>query len=260
MKKSPAQRRAEILKHLRQGSISSPMQFAELFDVSVMTIHRDLKQLDAEGYLSKQHGGAIIFQQPFMPTNIEKRTAINISAKQAIGKFVATHLINPEDSIVIDAGSTTLALVNELPDTPMTVMVSGIPALTILSQHKYTDIYSLGGKLNGNIMAFEGTIACDILNKCHFTKAFIGTDGIDLESGLSTVDTANAQLTRLMAKQSKEVYVLADLSKFNRRAFASIINFEDITGIVTEKGISEEFRTVLKQNNVKLFEVDNNES
>ncbi|MDP8034168.1 DeoR/GlpR family DNA-binding transcription regulator [Pasteurella atlantica] len=260
MKKSPVQRRAEILSRLRQGIISSPIQLAELFDVSVMTIHRDLKQLDADGYLSKQHGGAIVNQKSFLSTSIEKRTTVNAQAKKRIGEFAATQLINPEvDSIVIDSGSTTLALVNALPDTPMTVMVNGISSLAILSQHKQTNVYSLGGRLNSSIMAFEGTVACDMLNKCHFTKAFIGTDGIDLEAGFSTTDTANAQLTRLMAQQSKEVYVLADLSKFNRRAFASIMNFEDITGIVTEKGVSEEFRTILKQNNVQLFEVENDE-
>ncbi len=260
MKKSPAQRRTEILSHLRQGIVSSPIQLAELFGVSVMTIHRDLKLLDTEGYLSKQHGGAVVTQQSFLSTNIERRTAINSSAKKAIGKFVATQLISPEDSIVIDSGSTTLALVNELPDTPMTVMVNGISSLAVLSQHKQTNVYSLGGRLNADIMAFEGTVACDMLNKCHFTKAFIGTDGIDLEAGFSTTDTANAQLTRLMAQQSKEVYVLADLSKFNRRAFASIMNFEDITGIITQKGVSDEFRAVFKQHNIQLFEVDDDEN
>ncbi len=260
MKKSPAQRRTEILSRLRQGIVSSPIQLAELFDVSVMTIHRDLKQLDAKGYLSKQHGGAVVKQQSFLSTSIERRTAINSGAKKAIAKFVATKLVSPEDSIVIDSGSTTLALVNELPDTPMTVMVNGISSLAILSQHKHTNVYSLGGRLNSNIMAFEGTVACDMLNKCHFTKAFIGTDGIDLEAGFSTTDTANAQLTRLMAQQAKEVYVLADLSKFNRRAFASIMNFEDITGIITEKGVPDKFIAIFKQHNIQLFEVDNDEN
>ncbi|MBR0574403.1 MULTISPECIES: DeoR/GlpR family DNA-binding transcription regulator [Pasteurellaceae] len=260
MKKLPVQRRAEILNYLRQGVMSSPIQLAELFGVSVMTIHRDLKQLDAEGYLSKQHGGAVINQRYFLSASMEKRTTIHTKAKQVIGKFVATKLIDPNiDSIVIDSGSTTLALVEKLPDTPMTVMVNGVEYLAILAQHKQTSVYSLGGRLNSNIMAFEGSVACDMLSKCHFTKAFIGTNGIDLDAGFSTTDTANAQLTRLMAQQAKEVYVLADLSKFGQCAFASFMNFEDITGIVTEKGVSEEFRTILKQNNVQLFEVENDE-
>lgn len=256
MKRTPAQRRAEIVSRLRQGITLSPVQLAEIFSVSVMTIHRDLKLLDAEGYLTKQHGGAVISQNSFFATDLEKRTQQNTEAKAAIGKFVVSHLIDVEkDSIVIDSGSTTLALVNALPDAPMTVMVNGLSALAILAQHQHTLVYSLGGKLKQNIMAFEGTVACDILNKCHFTKAFIGTDGIDLRTGFTTTDTANAQLTRLMAQQADEVYMLADASKFDQRAFASIMDFNGITGIVTEKGVSDEFRTIFQNYNIQLFEV-----
>ncbi len=256
MKRTPAQRRSEIISHLRLGSILSPVQLAEMFDVSVMTIHRDLKLLDAEGYLSKQHGGAVINSHSFISPDLERRTQQNIKAKAAIGQFIVKHLIDVKnDSLIIDSGSTTLALVNALPDAPMTVMVNGLSSLAVLAQHQHTFVYSLGGKLKQNIMAFEGTVACDILNKCHFTKAFIGTDGIDLRTGFTTTDTANAQLTRLMAQQADEVYMLADASKFNQRAFASIMDFNGITGIVTEKGIPDEFRTVFQNYNIQLFEV-----
>ncbi len=256
MKKTPAQRRAEIVSRLRQGITLSPVQLAKLFGVSVMTIHRDLKLLDEEGYLTKQHGGAVISSYSFLAIDLEKRTQQNAEAKAAIGKFVVSNLIDLEnDSLVIDSGSTTLALVNALPDVPITVMVNGLSSLAVLAQHQHTLVYSLGGQLNQGIMAFEGTVACDILNKCHFNKAFIGTDGIDLRTGFSTTNTANAQLTRLMAQQADEVYMLADASKFHQRAFASIMDFSGITGIVTEKGVPDDFRTVFQEYNIKLFEV-----
>ncbi len=256
MKKTPAQRRSEILSRLRQGLISSPADLAKLFDVSVMTIHRDLKQLDEEGHLSKQHGGAIISSHAFLSPALEKRVQANADAKIAIAHFVVNNLIDKEkDSLAIDSGSTTLALVNALPDTPMTVMVNSWCALRVLAEHQQTRLYALGGRLNRNMMASEGTVACDMLSQCHFTKAFIGTDGIDLKAGFSTTDTANAQLTRLMAQQSDEVYILADASKFYQRAFASIMNFDGITGIVTEKGVSDDFRQVFKQHHIQLFEV-----
>ncbi len=260
MKKTAAQRRNEIIRHLRQGAVLSPAELAEFFDVSVMTIHRDLKQLDSEGYLSKQHGGAVINQQSFLSTNLEKRIGTNVRAKDAIAQFVINHLIDSDkDSLVIDSGSTTLALVNALPDVPMTVMVNSLSALSVLAQYQQMLVHSLGGKLNTDIMAFEGTVACDMLSRCHFSKAFIGTDGIDLNAGFTTTDTANAQLTRLMAQQADEVYILADASKFYRRAFASIMDFDGITGIVTEKGVSDEFRAIFKQHHIQLFEVENNE-
>ncbi len=257
MKKTPAQRRTEILGHLRQGIAYSPAALAELFDVSVMTIHRDLKQLDAEGYLSKQHGGAIINQNAFSSNELDRRNGCHQRAKAAIGQFVVNHLIDEKrDSIVIDSGSTTLALVKSLPDIPITVMVNGLPALSVLSQYRNMRVHSVGGKLNHDMMAFEGTVACDMVSQCHFSKAFLGTDGIDIKAGFTTTDIANAQLTRLIAQQSQEVYILADASKFHQRALASIMSFEGITGIVTEKGVPDEFQQIFKQHHIQLFEVE----
>ncbi len=260
-KKTPAQRRNEILGYLRKGLVLSPAELAELFGVSVMTIHRDLKQLDEEGYLNKQHGGAVINLHAFLSSDLEKRVQRYADAKAAIARFVVDNLIDTEeDSLIFDSGSTTLALIEALPDTGITVMANGLAALAVLAGHQHTRVYSLGGQLNRNMMTFEGTIACDVLSKCHFNKAFIGTDGIDLQAGFTTVDTANAQLTRLMAQQAEEVYVLADASKFHERAFASIMDFDGITGVVTEKGVCDDFRQVFKQHHIKLFEVDCNDS
>lgn len=256
MKKPPVQRQMEILEQLRQGVVVSPTKLAEQFGVSAMTIHRDLKQLDAAGRLSKQHGAAVMTQPVTFSNNLRKKSSMNAGAKSAIGRFAAKTLVDPQtDSLIIDSGSTTLAFVNALADTPMHVMVNSLPALSVLAEHRHTQVYSLGGKLNQDIMAFEGSIAFDMLNTCHFTKAFIGTDGIDLKAGFSTTHTANAQLTRLMAKQAKEVYILADLSKFHQRALASIMDFDGITGIVTECGVSEAFRHCFKQHHIQLFEV-----
>ncbi len=256
MKKTPTQRRSEILNHLKQGLVSSPAELAKLFGVSVMTIHRDLKQLDAEGYLSKQHGEAVINPQSVLSSDLEKRTNQNANAKQAIGQFVAENLIDKEsDSLVIDSGSTTLALVKALPDIPINVMVNSLLASNILAEHKQTKAYSVGGRLNHTTLSFEGSMAFDMLSQCHFTKAFLGADGIDLSIGLTTSNTANAQLTRLMAQQAESVYVLMDASKFNHRALATVMGFDGITGIVTEAGVPNEYRVLFDEYEIELFEV-----
>lgn len=257
MKKAPAQRRQEIINRVRQGLHDSPSELARLFGVSKMTIHRDLKQLDDQGHLNKQHG-VVIPNNPtqFSYTQISK-THNNAAAKSAIGQFAANHLIDSNaDSIIIDSGSTTLALVNALPDTPINVMVNSLPALNILAGHKQTQVYALGGRLSEAFFAFEGSVAFDMLRNCHFTKAFLGAEGIDLKTGITTANTANAQLTRLMADQADHVYILTDLSKFNHRALASVMPFDGITGIVTEKNVPDDYRERFKQYDIELFEVD----
>ena len=257
MKTNRIQRQTAILERLREQKSVSVQGLAQEFKVSVMTIHRDLRQLDDEGYVSKQHGGAMIANRfAFSHTNPD-RSHLNMAAKKAIGAFAAKHLVNPEDdSLIIDSGSTTLAFVQELPDVPINVMLSSLPALLALSERQHLRVHALGGKLEHDLMAFEGTIAHDILKSCHFSKAFIGTNGIDIHAGFTTANTANAQLTRLMAEQAKEVYVLADFSKFHQRAFASIMHFDHITGIVTDQRVPDEFRQLFDRHRIQLFEVD----
>lgn len=257
MNNNRAQRQAAILNKLREQDRVSPQALAELFDVSLMTIHRDLKQLDEEGHITKLHGGATLTHRFAWSDKYRMRSYLQADAKAAIGAFAARYLINPdEDYLIIDSGSTTLAFAKALPDTSMNVMVSCLPALAALSEHQHTRVHSLGGQLNSDLMAFEGSIAIDTLKSCHFSKAFIGTDGIDLNAGFTTVNTANAQLTRLMTEQAEQVFVLADHTKFHQRAFASIMQFEHITAVVTDKVAPQAFRELFQKHNIQLYEVD----
>lgn len=257
MKKAPAQRQQEILNRVRQGLHDSPAELSDLLGVSIMTIHRDLKRLDEQGYLNKQHGVVTANNQPAYSHSQTLKAQHNTLAKSAIGAFVANHLIDEEsDSIIVDSGTTTLAMIKALTDKPINVMVNSLSALNLLSSHRQMQVYALGGRLNSDIMAFEGSMAFDMLGNCHFTKAFLGTEAIDLKTGLTTSNTANAQLMRLMAEQADSVYILCDLSKFNRRALASVMSFEGITGIVTDKGVPEDYREAFTQLNIELFEVE----
>lgn len=257
MKSSAIQRRQQLLKQLTNGAIYTPAQLAEQLGVSIMTIYRDLKVLQAQGVVHKESGG--IFKAQANPHHAFS-SFVPIShqtAKTAIGRFAAAHLIDEQkDSLIIDSGTTVLEFVKALPDVSIQVMVDSLPALNALSTYQHMQVHVIGGKLNIDNGIFEGSLAHDTLSNCHFTKAFIGTDGIDLRAGLTTTNTANAQLTRLMAEQADEVYILADLSKFYQRALASIMGFERITAIITQQGVSDEFKELFLNKNIKLFEVD----
>lgn len=256
-KSNPIQRKLDILEHLQLQDTATAQGLAETLGVSVMTIRRDLNQLEDEGLIDKQHGAVIMANRFSFPKKHGERSHHKAEAKEKIGAFAATHLVdNKEDSLIVDSGSTTLAFVKSLADSPINIMVNSLPALAHLSTHQQTQVYSLGGKFNQDVMAFEGTIAGDIIKDCHFSKAFLGTDGIDLQAGFTTSNTANAQLTRLMAAQAIEVYILTDLSKFHQRAFATIMRFEHITGIVSEAGVPEQYKDVFKKHNIKLYEVE----
>ncbi|MFV0432231.1 MAG: DeoR/GlpR family DNA-binding transcription regulator [Alphaproteobacteria bacterium] len=253
---STAKRRYEIQKILQDEGAVSSQKLSSLFNVSIMTIRRDLKYLDDKGIALRNHGGAIASNRFVFVKNLTQKAKEAIEAKKAIGQYAAKNLVSAaNESIIVDAGSTTLEFVKHLPDTPINVMTNSLVAISTLAEHTHTNVYSVGGELQKGMMSFEGAMSDENLLSCNFSKAFIGVDGIDLQAGLTTTAEIGARLTRIMAEQSLEVYVLADTSKYNKRSFRTILGFNRITAIISNHGVPAEYKDFFAQKNIKLIEV-----
>ncbi len=251
-----AKRRFEIQKILQDEGAVSSQTLAEKFDVSVMTIRRDLKYLDDKGIALRNHGGAIASHRFVFVKNLTEKSNEAIAAKKAIGKFAAEHLVGTEnESIIIDAGSTTLEFVRHLHDSPINVMTNSLVAISTLAEHKNTNVFCTGGALQKSMMSFEGAMADENLLSCNFSKAFIGVDGIDIEAGFTVSEEIGARLTRIMANQSLEVYILADITKYNKRSFRKILNHSMVTAVVSNKSVPAEYKELFAKKNIKLYEV-----
>lgn len=250
-------RRAKIQQLLEENNVVSSQHLAERFNVSLMTIYRDLDHLQEQGIAKRQHGGAILATR-FVSARIRgKRASEHLEAKRAIGRYAARNLIDPnDDAIIISAGSTTLEFVRHLPDVPINVMANSLEALSILGTHTHTNLYALGGELRKDVMAFGGAMTHENLKQCHFAKAFIGVDGIDMESGFTSINEQIARISRQMAEQAEQVYVLTDSSKFDQRSFRTIFDFSCVDIIITNAGVPEHYREFLKEEGVTLIEVD----
>lgn len=255
--KTTVDRRAQIRQLLETNNVVSSQHLAERFNVSLMTIYRDLDSLQEQGIAKRQHGGAILANR-FVSARIRgKRANEHLDAKRAIGRYAARNLIDSnDDAIIISAGSTTLEFVRQLPDVPINVMANSLEALSILGTHTHTNLYALGGELRKDVMAFGGAMTHENLKQCHFAKAFIGVDGIDMESGLTSTNEQTARISRLMAEQAEKVYILTDSSKFDQKSFRSICSFSLVDAIITNSGVPEHYREFLKAQGVALIEVD----
>ena len=250
-------RRAKIRQMLEANNVVSSQQLAELFNVSLMTIYRDLDSLQEQGIAKRQHGGAILANR-FVSARLRgKKANIHLDAKRAVGRYAARHLIDTQDDVIIIAnGSTTLEFVRQLPDVPINVMANSLEALSILSTHAHTNLYSLGGELRKDVMAFGGAMTQENLKQCHFAKAFIGVDGIDMLSGLTSTNELTARTARQMTEQADQVFVLTDNSKFDQKSFRTICSFKAIDAIITNRGVPAKYRAFLAENDVELIEVD----
>ena len=170
-----------------------------------------------------------------------------------IGKRSA-ELIDENNTIIIDWGSTTYELAKNLKKfNDLTVITNALNVATILAEYNNIRVIVPGGMLKKNSFSLVGILAERGFKDYFCDKLFLGVDGFDLDFGISTPDPEEAHLNQIMIGISKEVIVVADSSKFQKRGFAFIAPVNKINTIVTDKGILPENKTRLENLGVKVI-------
>lgn len=180
------ERFSEILKLVNEYKTITVQELTELLDMSESTIRRDLTTLHKKGKLIKVHGGAtaVNMAQYTRDESVAVRQDLNIDEKVQIGKY-ASSLIEKDDFVYIDAGTTTDFLIDFLTEQDAVYVTNGIMHAKKLTQ-KGCIVYLIGGELKEATLALVGEEAMKTLGRYHFTKGFFGTNGIHIESGCTT--------------------------------------------------------------------------
>ena len=224
----------ELIKH---GSVLVA-DLVRRLDVSAVTIRKDLTELEKSDKLYRSHGKAVLVNPYINNRSVNEKEKLATDEKHAIGREAA-RLITRNDSICIASGTTVHALArNIVPIHKLTVVSASLPVSNILSAHENIDIYQLGGLLRHSSLSVVGEYASMILEKCSFSKLYMGVDGIDLDFGITTTEMREAQLNQKMMAAAEKTIVLADSSKFGRRGFAKIADIDAVDIIITDAGIS----------------------
>ncbi|MGV3043326.1 DeoR/GlpR family DNA-binding transcription regulator [Staphylococcus rostri] len=226
-------RHALIIDVLGQHNFLSLQQLMDYTDCSASTIRRDLTKLQAEGLLTRVHGGAKLVALAKEPELSTKRTQ-HIEEKIEIAKQAAS-LINDGDCLYLDAGSTTLEMIPYISATDITVVTNGLTHVEALLKQGIRT-YIVGGEMKPTTMAVVGTRAVNFLRNYCFDKVFLGINGIDATTGLTTPDEREALMKEVAIQQSQQTYVLADASKFNHIHFATVKTVEPPIVITSEHG------------------------
>ena len=210
------ERFALILDLLARQRTATVQELCEALSASESTIRRDLNELDKLGKLNKVHGGATLPDSPFRtdePTMAAKET-LAVDQKQSIAQAAAS-LIQPEDFIFLDAGSTTLAVARLLsgPALKASYVTNGVAHARLLAQ-KGCRVFLPGGLLRPQTEAIIGAAALTALQQYNFTKAFMGANGVALEAGFTTPDPEEAAVKAAAVRRAREAWFLVDDSKF----------------------------------------------
>ncbi|MEN2467380.1 DeoR/GlpR family DNA-binding transcription regulator [Ornithinibacillus sp. JPR2-1] len=226
------ERYSVILNRLQESGIVKSQDLLTILNCSESTIRRDLDHLEQAGYLKRIHGGAKRIYQLDEELSNKEKSLKNVQEKSSIGKFAAS-LIEENDVIFLDAGTTTLAIIDYIKVGNITVVTNGIQHASLLADYGI-DTILLGGKIKLSTKAIVGPTSISELKNYQFDKAFIGTNGIDLEFGCTTPDPEEAAIKRLAFRQSANSYVLADQTKWNKVTFVKVCDLDDVT-IITEQ-------------------------
>lgn len=233
------QRQSFILDQLLQKDTVQVVELAEKLEVSMVTIRKDLTEMERQGKLYRSHGGAKILDPFTRNRSINEKEKLFPEEKKAIGREAAK-LITCDDSIALASGTTVHAFARNIrPSHRLTVVSASLEASEILAQDECVDIIQLGGILRHSSLSVVGQYSESVLSGFSFSKFYLGVDGIDFDFGITTTDMREAELNQKMMLAAQRTIVVADSSKFGRRGFAKIGNIDDIDLIITDEHVPE---------------------
>ncbi|MBX3099809.1 MAG: DeoR/GlpR transcriptional regulator [Salinibacterium sp.] len=234
------ERHQRILETARALGRVDVAGLARDMSVTPETVRRDLTALERRGVLRRVHGGAIPVERLGIEPGIADREVHAASQKERIARAALDEL--PDGgSIILDAGTTTVRLAELLPtDRELTVVTHSIPVASILISRPNVSLHLLGGVVRGRTLAAVGDWTQSQIASVFVDVAFMGTNGISVERGLTTPDLAEASVKRALIDAARRTVVLADHSKFGREDFARVAPLSDIDTVITDVGIDAE--------------------
>jgi len=245
------ERRQSLLELLHtQPGLRVP-EIAQTLKVSEGTVRNDLNALEDEGYLNRVHGGAVL-NSAIQPINAAFgiRHQDHSKEKNCIGAGAAI-LVEDGDSILLDASSTAFYLALNLKErTRLRVFTNGIEVARLLAQNPTNTVILIGGVVRQDGSSVTGLLSEQIIADLHIQKAFVSCSGFSVERGMTEVYLEEAQLKRKALASVLQIFALVDSSKLGREDLTIFARPSQITKLVTDTGITDEWKARLQKANI----------
>lgn len=231
------ERHTRILETLDRDQFITVPGMADLCGVSEMTMRRDLDKLAELGRLERTHGGAVSLRSKGSPEfdllepRFESRTSIRAEAKAAIAK-AAARLIEPEQTIALDIGSSTFALARRIADIPLNVFTSSLKIAAYLAE-KRPNVYVPAGQAAGSEPSLVGRQAVKHLRQFRFDIAFIGVSSVSGD-GFYDYSLEDSDIKRTLIERAGRAVALTDSSKFGRISVEHVAGFDAFDTVISE--------------------------
>lgn len=241
----------QIINFLIQDPTISVSDLAENLSVSAVTMRSYLNGLAEKGYLYRVHGGAV----PTIHPAIVERDHQLQAEKRAIAR-TAAEMVRDGDTIMIEAGTTTAMIVRFLLGRrDVSVITNNTLALAHTRGNPGLRVHMVGGEFRPATESVVGPMALSFLERFHVRTAFVGTDGLSVDKGLTTHLVEGAEIVIRMAQQADRTVAVADSSKFNREGFVRVLPLQKLDTIITDSAIGPAAASAIRKLGIELITV-----
>lgn len=245
------ERKREILRLLDIYKKVKTLELSQLFNVSEPTVRRDINELEELGLLVRTHGGAIATQQvEDEPSFIDKMDRFS-HEKNDIGRMAAS-LIKDNDTVVLDSGTTTVAIARNIKAKNVTVITNSLDVAAVLEDNKDIELFMTGGQIRWNTRAMVGALAEKALGALRVNLAFVGVNGFN-EKGFTTPNMIEAQTKKKMIEIADRAFIVTDSSKYGKTQFCLISELEGISGIISDEKLPSDFISICEQKEIDVI-------
>jgi DeoR family glycerol-3-phosphate regulon repressor len=239
-------RRRAILEAISLGGEARVVDLANRLRVSDETIRRDLKGLEAERLIRKIHG-AFLPPEPLGEPRFDRRMALEEEAKKAIARLAAAQ-VRDGDAILLDTGSTTAYVARALHGhRNLLVVTNSVDIARTLATRNGNRVYMAGGELRADDGAALGVSATAFVQQFRVRLYFLSVGAIDLEDGLMDFHLEEAEFSRVAMRRAERTIVVADHTKFGRRALVSVCPLSAVQTLITDKPLRAPFQDRLRR-------------
>jgi DeoR family glycerol-3-phosphate regulon repressor len=245
-------RQRQLLEQIRLHGFGSVEQLAQQFDVTMQTIRRDLKRLTEGKLLRRYHGGA------GLPSSVEniaynQRQVLNSDGKRRIAALVAAQVSNGQ-SLIINIGTTNEEIARALVrHERLSVITNNLNVAAILADNPGHEVIVAGGIVRARDRAIIGEATSDFIRQFRADIGIIGISSIEANGTLRDFDYREVKVAQTIIEQSREVWLVADHTKFGREALVRLGHVEQVDALFTDGAPPPELMKVLAELQVQVF-------
>ncbi|HEX3717384.1 MAG TPA: DeoR/GlpR family DNA-binding transcription regulator [Verrucomicrobiae bacterium] len=243
-------RQKRIQDYLLKAEFASLEELASAVAASVSTVRRDIATLETSGALRRTHGGARLANPPSDEFAFAARDTHQLSEKEAIGRACA-ELIAPNQTVIIDAGTTTYHVAKHLESKTPQIITNSLPVANLFASNNKVELILSGGVIYPRLGVLVGPLAVEAFSKIHADVAVMSAGGITLE-GISNSHGLLIEIQLAMIRAAQRVIFCFDSTKLGRRSVSSLCDLEGISGIVTDSGASAELVGQLRDRGLEV--------